>query len=103
VKKRCECGNVTGARTVARGVETVRARVVGVGQAELPCAGVHHRDESSLASFTDVVGKRVRGIVSALDQRALEQLADRQPLTWPKVDRGLADRGGPRGDGDDVA
>ncbi len=98
-----ELGHVTDPRDGAGGVETVRARVVGVGQAELPCAGVHHCHESSLASLTDVVGKRVRGIVRALDQRALEQLPDGQPLAGPKLDRGLADRGGPRGDGDDVA
>ena len=32
-----------------------------------------------------------------------EYTPDGQPLAGPKVDRGLADRGGPRGDGDDVA
>ena len=50
-----------------------------------------------------VVGERVGGVVRALDQRRLEQLADGQPLARPQVGARLADVGGAGADGDDVA
>ena len=45
---------------------------------------------------------RVRGVVRALDQRRLDQVAQRHALAGTEVDRRLADRGGPRGDRGDV-
>jgi len=75
---------------------------VRVPESELSRACVHHRHEPGLTSFTDVVGERVRGVVGALDQRALQQLADGDPLAGAEVDRGLAYCSSPRGDGDDV-
>src|ERR671935_1861014 len=84
-------------------VEPVRPHVVRVPESELPCARVHHRHEPSLASFTDVVGERVRGVVCALDQRSFEQLADCHLFAGGEVDRRLTDGCRPRRDGDDVA
>ena len=83
-------------------VEAVRAREVRVGQAELPRAGVHHRDESSRRCRCRRSGERVRGVVRALDQRALEQIADRQPLAGREGRSTTRRPRRPRGDGDDI-
>ena len=71
--------HVARARVVAGRVEPVRVREVRVAQTELPRLGVHHRDEARLGP-ADVLGERDRGVVRALDQRRLDELAHRQPL-----------------------
>jgi len=83
-------------------VEPVGARVMRVPQAELFCAGVHHHHEAGLVSLTDVIGEGVRRVVRTLDQRALEQVTDGEPLAAAQPDRRLADGGRTRGDGDDL-
>ena len=88
-----ELRHVPGARDVAGRVEAVRIDEVGVGEPELAGAGVHQVDEARHGAAPDVGGDDVRGVVGALDERGAEQVADRDPLTRPHVDRRLADSG----------
>ena len=62
---------------------------------------VHHRGEGGEVG-RDRERERVGGIVRRLDQRGLDQVADRQALAAAQPDGRLADGGGARVDLDDV-
>ena len=82
-------------------VEPVRADEMRVVQAELGGLGIHHHRERREARC-DGQRERVGRVVRRLDERALQQVADRDLLARTEIDRLLADRGRTRVDGDDV-
>ena len=90
--------HVAGAGDVPRRVEPIRADEVRVGQAELPGAPVHHRDEAVRVAAADMLGERPGRVVRALDQAGLDEVAHGQPLTGAKVHARLAHRSGMRRD-----
>ena len=69
-----------GAREVAGRVEAVGAHEVRVAQAELRGLRVHHRDEASPRPPPTWTASAIGGVVRALDQRRLDQVADGDPL-----------------------
>ena len=78
-------GNVPGC------VEAVGADEVCVVEAELPRAPVHQRHEPGLAAVAHVVGERPGGVVRALDECRLDEVAHRDSLAGAQTDAGLAD------------
>jgi hypothetical protein len=76
---------------VAAGVEPVRVHEVGVAQAERARLRVHPGHEETAPAVGGVVGQRDRSVVRALDERCLDQLADREAIPGPEVDGRLAD------------
>ena len=84
-------GDVSRGRHVARRIEPVRTGVVRVRQAESSRVRVHRTDEGRLVPVADVVGERVGCVVRTLDQRAREEVANRDALTRPQMDRRFTD------------
>ena len=74
-------------------VQTVRPDEVRAVEPELSGLRVHHRHERLAVAVTDVIGERNSRIVGALDQRRLDEVADRMSLTGSEVHGRLADRG----------
>ena len=54
------------------------------------------RDEAVSLAVADVVGERPGGVVRALDQRRLDEVADGEPLAGAQVDARLTDLPPPR-------
>ena len=96
-----ELRDVGRARVLAGRVEPVGADEVRVAQPERRRLLVHQPRERRVVG-RDRQRERVGSVVRRLDQRALDQVADRQLLAGVELDRRLADRGGARVDGDDV-
>jgi hypothetical protein len=74
---------VTSRRSDAPGASSPSGRTSASPQAQLPRPRVHHRHEARLAAVADVDRERVGGVVRALDQRRLQQLAHRQAIARP--------------------
>src|SRR5207244_8890116 len=85
-----EGGDVASGGDMTGCVEPVRAHEVRALQAELCGLRVHLRHEGLPVAVADVIGQRVGGVVRALDQRALDEVADPDPLTGTQVHRRLS-------------
>ena len=83
---------------MAGGVETVGAHEVRVGQAELPGPPIHHRDEPVRVAAADVLRESPGGVVRALDEARLDEVADCQLLPGLEVDARLTHGGRVRRD-----
>jgi hypothetical protein len=79
-------------RDVARRIETVWAHEVRLAQAELARLRVHQADEARDVPVPDGGGKRVGGVVRALDQGGRQEIAHGEALSRTKVDARFADR-----------
>ena len=77
-----------------------RTKCVSLSPSAAACV-VHQLREGRVVR-RDRERERVGSIVRRLDQRALDQVADRELVTGVELDRRLADRRGARVDGDDV-
>src|SRR5439155_19184339 len=79
-------------------VQPIRADEVGSVEPELLRLFVHHRDERLAVPVADVFRERHGGVVRALNQGRLDEVAHAYALARTEVHGRLADRGDIRAD-----